>query len=532
VGGAAEESAAEATTEADPSSAAGIDGVGVHQPPGAAVCGSTDGSAPVGDGPVARDEGVDQEGEDDEADEENDEDEGGEASTAEGKKIRQADDRPHLNIVFIGHVDAGKSTTCGNILYLSGQVDQRTIEKYEKEAKDKNRESWFLAFIMDINEEERAKGKTVEVGRAKFETDNRRFTILDAPGHKSFVPNMIAGAAQADVGVLIISARRGEFETGFERGGQTREHAMLAKTLGVTQLIVAINKMDDPTCDWDENRYTDIEKKLTPYLRQFFNPAKDIFFIPISGLTGSNLKHHVSDASNPKSYHAKGSWYGRDKPTLWELFDGLVPPDRRVDDPLRIPLLSGYKDQGVMAMGKVEAGVVKANAHCLLMPNKNRVKILSVFVDEDEVDIARPGENVALKVSGVEEDQICKGYVLCTAKHPCPVISTFKATVNIVELPEHPPIITAGYSCVFHAHTACEEVQILQLLESTDRATKKKKTNPQFIKSSCMVKCRMQLVSPMCLEPYAIRPQLGRFTLRDGAKTIAVGKVDEIEEAD
>merc|ERR1711871_1550322 len=161
----------------------------------------------------------------------------------------------------------GKSTLSGNILYLTGYVDKRTIEKYEREAKEKNRDSWFLAFIMDTNEEERAKGKTVEVGRAHFDSPSKRYTILDAPGHKNYVPSMIAGACQADVGVLVISARKGEFETGFERGGQTREHALLAKTLGVRNLIVVINKMDDPTVEWSKSRYEECIDKFTPYLK-------------------------------------------------------------------------------------------------------------------------------------------------------------------------------------------------------------------------------------------------------------------------
>uniref|UniRef100_A0A453AI99 Tr-type G domain-containing protein n=2 Tax=Aegilops tauschii subsp. strangulata TaxID=200361 RepID=A0A453AI99_AEGTS len=173
----------------------------------------------------------------------------------------------HINLVFIGHVDAGKSTAGGQILFLSGQVDDRTIQKYEKEAKDKSRESWYMAYIMDTNEEERLKGKTVEVGRAHFETENTRFTILDAPGHKSYVPNMISGASQADIGVLVISARKGEFETGYERGGQTREHVLLAKTLGVAKLVVVINKMDEPTVQWSKERYDEIEGKMIPFLR-------------------------------------------------------------------------------------------------------------------------------------------------------------------------------------------------------------------------------------------------------------------------
>ena len=197
-------------------------------------------------------------------------------------------------MVFIGHVDAGKSTLSGSILYLKGMVDKRTIEKFEREAKERNRDSWFLAFILDTSEEERAKGKTVEVGRAYFDTDAHRYTILDAPGHKNYVPNMISGASQADVGVLVISARKGEFETGFEKGGQTREHALLAKTLGIQHLVVVINKMDDPTVQWAQERYEECVSKLKPYLKTCgYVIKRDVKFVPISGLTGDNILNEV-----------------------------------------------------------------------------------------------------------------------------------------------------------------------------------------------------------------------------------------------
>jgi peptide chain release factor subunit 3 len=223
------------------------------------------------------------------------EEEAGEAGVME-----DVDPREHLNIVFIGHVDAGKSTLSGSILYIMGMVDKRTIEKYEREAKERNRESWFLAFIMDTSEEERAKGKTVEVGRAHFDTPTNRYTILDAPGHKNYVPNMISGAAQADVAVLVISARRGEFETGFEKGGQTREHALLAKTLGVRYLLVVINKMDDPTVEWDLTRYEECVGKLKPYLKQCgYAIKRDVRFLPISGLSGDNILKEVPSETCP-----------------------------------------------------------------------------------------------------------------------------------------------------------------------------------------------------------------------------------------
>jgi peptide chain release factor subunit 3 len=183
----------------------------------------------------------------------------------------------------------------GNLLFITGMVDKRTMEKYEKEAKEAGRESWYLSWALDSTPQERLKGKTVEVGRAFFETTARRYTILDAPGHKTFVPSMISGAAQADVAILVISARKGEFETGFEKGGQTREHVMLIKTAGVAKVVIAINKMDDSTVQWDQGRYEEIKMKLTPFIKGAgFNPKTDVTYLPVSAYTGANLKDRVS----------------------------------------------------------------------------------------------------------------------------------------------------------------------------------------------------------------------------------------------
>lgn len=434
------------------------------------------------------------------------------------------DPRPHLNLVFIGHVDAGKSTTCGNIMYLSGLVDERTIEKYQKEAKQKNRDSWFLAYLMDTGEEERQKGITIEVGRTAFETANRRYTILDAPGHKNYVVNMIAGATQADVGVLIISARKGEFETGFERGGQTREHAMLAKTLGISRLVVAVNKMDDPTVEWRQERFTEICEKLKPFLRSCgyrTTSEDDVIFIPISGLGGDNLKEPSSDP--------RAAWVAASNlDTLFHTLDSTKLPPRKADAPLRIPLLESFKEMGVMVTGKIEQGQVRVGTQCIIQPANLETEVQAIYIEDVEVNYALPGENVRLKLKNVEEDQIHRGFVMSAAVAPCPIVAEFEADVLIVELLDHRPLITAGYSCVFHCHTVMEEVVVTRLIESTELATKKKVLKPRFVKSGAFVKFRLQLQNSACLEAYGTTPQMGRFTLRDEGKTVAIGKITAI----
>lgn len=211
--------------------------------------------------------------------------------TFEEEVIEVDETRQPSSLVFIGHVDAGKSTICGNLMFMTGMVDERTIEKFKQEAKEKNRDSWWLAYVMDINDDEKSKGKTVEVGRATMETPTKRYTIFDAPGHKNYVPDMIMGAAMADVAALVISARKGEFEAGFERDGQTREHAQLARSLGVNKLVVIVNKMDEETVQWSQERYNDIVNGATPFLiEQCGYKKEDLIFIPISGLTGHNIE--------------------------------------------------------------------------------------------------------------------------------------------------------------------------------------------------------------------------------------------------
>ncbi|MED6120256.1 hypothetical protein PIB30_019244 [Stylosanthes scabra] len=422
----------------------------------------------------------------------------------------------HLNVVFIGHVDAGKSTTGGQILFLSGQVDERTIQKYEKEAKDKSRESWYMAYIMDTNEEERVKGKTVEVGRAHFETETTRFTILDAPGHKSYVPNMISGASQADIGVLVISARKGEFETGYERGGQTREHVQLAKTLGVAKLLVVVNKMDEPTVKWSKERYDEIESKMTPFLRQSgYNVKKDVIFLPISGLVGANMKTRVDKNICPW-------WNG---PCLFEALDAVEVPERDPKGPFRMPIIDKFKDMGTVVMGKVESGTVCEGDSLLVMPNKAHVKVVAIFIDEDKVRRAGPGENLRIRLSGVEEEDISSGFVLSSVANSIPAVTEFVAQLAILELLDN-AIFTAGYKAVLHIHSVVEECEIIELLHQIDPKTRKPmKKKVLFVKNGANVVCRIQVNSMICVEKFSDFPQLGRFTLRSEGKTVAVGKV-------
>lgn len=428
--------------------------------------------------------------------------------------------KDHVSIIFMGHVDAGKSTMGGNLLYLTGSVDKRTVEKYEREAKDAGRQGWYLSWVMDTNKEERNDGKTIEVGRAYFETEKRRYTILDAPGHKMYVSEMIGGASQADVGVLVISARKGEYETGFEKGGQTREHALLAKTQGVNKMIVVVNKMDDPTVNWDKERYDQCVKNLSNFLKAIgYNVKQDVIFMPVSGYTGAGLKERVDPKDCP--------WY--DGPSLLEYLDNMNHLDRHINAPFMLPIASKMKDLGTIVEGKIESGHIKKGNTTLLMPNRTTVEVLSIFNEtESEVDMAVCGEQVRLKIKGVEEEDISPGFVLTSPKNPVKNVSKFVAQIAIVELKS---IMSAGFSCVMHIHTAIEEVTITQLLHKLEKGTNRKsKKPPAFAKRGMKIIAVVETVEPVCVETYQDYPQLGRFTLRDQGTTIAIGKIVKILE--
>ncbi|KAG7096989.1 translation termination factor GTPase eRF3 [Marasmius oreades] len=425
--------------------------------------------------------------------------------------------KEHLNIVFVGHVDAGKSTMGGNLLFITGTVDKRTMEKLEREAKEAGRESWYLSWALDSTPQERSKGKTVEVGRAYFESVARRYTILDAPGHKTFVPSMISGAAQADIAILVISARKGEFETGFERGGQTREHVMLVKTAGVSKLVIAINKMDDATVNWDKARFDEIKEKLTPFVKAAgFNPKADVTFVPVSAYTGKNLKDRVGKDA---------PWW--DGPSFLELLDNMPMVDRKVNAPLMLPVSEKYKDMGSIIVGKIESGHMRKGEELLLMPNKVIVEVAAIYNElEEELNSAICGDNVRLRLRGVEDDDISPGFVLTSPSRPIHAVRQFEAQLAILE---HKSIICAGYSAVMHVHTLAEEVTLPALLHYFDKATgRKSKKPPQFAKKGQKIVALIEATAPVCVERFADYPQLGRFTLRDEGRTIAIGKITKL----
>ncbi|KAI9890547.1 MAG: translation termination factor GTPase eRF3 [Vezdaea aestivalis] len=426
--------------------------------------------------------------------------------------------KEHVNIIFIGHVDAGKSTLGGSILFATGMIDERTMDKYKREAKEAGRETWYLSWALDLTKEERSKGKTVEVGRGFFETEKRRYTILDAPGHKTFVPSMIGGASQADVGILVISARKGEYETGFEKGGQTREHAMLAKTQGVNKLVVAVNKMDDPTVEWSEARYHECTTKLTAFLKATgYNPKTDLTFMPISAQTTQGIKDRVSIKNCP--------WYNG--PSLLEYLDSMKTLERKVNAPFMMPVNGKYKDMGTIVEGKIESGIIKKGQSYVMMPNKEDVTISAIYGDsEDEVHAATCGEQVRLRIRGVEEEDIMPGFVLCSPKRPVHNVRAFEAQIRILELKS---ILSAGFNCVLHVHSAIEEVTFAQLLHKLEKGTgRRSKKPPPFAAKGQSIIARLEVIGgagSVCVERFEDYAQLGRFTLRDQGQTIAIGKI-------
>lgn len=436
------------------------------------------------------------------------------------KMEKKEKNKPHVNIMFIGQVNHGKSCLSGNILYLAGMVDERTIQKLRQEAMLKGRDSWFLSYIMDSDEEEKDKGKTIEVGRAHFQTSQRRYTLLDSPGHQAYVPNMIIAAAQADIGILVISARQQEFERGFERGGQTREHALIAKTLNVEKLLVAINKMDESTVQWSENRFNDIVSTLSIFLKKI--GFKNIQFIPVSGLTGENLFNSITNNL--------ASWYKG--PTFIQALDDIQVPDKDASGPIRVIIINRFKEKGRNIIhGKVESGTVREGDSLVISPTKEVVKVVAIENDfvEGNIKIAIPNDNVYFIVKGIDINNINVGNILSDPINPAQSAKKFRASVYITNSRETNPIFCAGSTAVMHIHTMVTNVTFIKIVTKLGPDKKPiKDSHLCFVKKGDRCIIDFEIDQIIACETYDNFKTLSTFTLRDESLTLAIGKVIKI----
>ncbi|KAI7794296.1 HBS1-like protein, partial [Triplophysa rosa] len=444
-----------------------------------------------------------------------------------GKSKRQLDIRaelekrqggkPLLNLVVIGHVDAGKSTLMGHVLYLLGNVNKRTMHKYEQEAKKAGKASFAYAWVLDETGEERDRGVTMDVGMTKFETNSKVVTLMDAPGHKDFIPNMITGAAQADVAALVVDASRGEFEAGFEAGGQTREHGLLVRSLGVTQLAVAVNKMDQ--VNWQQERFQEIVSKLGHFLKQAGFKDSDVFYIPTSGLSGENLttKSKVPELT---------AWYTG--PCLLEQIDAFKPPQRSVEKPFRLCVSDVFKDlgSGFCVTGKIEAGFVQTGDKMLAMPPNETCTVKGITLHDEALDWAAAGDHVSLTVTGIDIIKINIGCIFCDPKEPIKACTRFRARILLfnIEVP-----VTKGFPVLLHYQTVGEPATIRKLVsilhKSSGEVLKKK---PKCLSKGQNAVVEIQTQRPVALELYKDYKELGRFMLRYVGSTIAAGVVTEV----
>jgi len=418
-------------------------------------------------------------------------------------------DKPHQNLAIIGHVDHGKSTLVGRLLFETGSVPDHVIEQHREEAEEKGKGGFEFAYVMDNLAEERERGVTIDIAHQEFETDEYYFTIVDTPGHRDFVKNMITGASQADNAVLVVAADDGV-------APQTQEHVFLARTLGINELIVAVNKMD--TVDYDENRYREVVAEVKDLLDQVRFDTADASFIPISALEGDNIVERSEEMP----------WYDGD--LVLESLNDLEAPEPPTDAPLRLPIQDVYTISGIgtVPVGRVETGILNTGDTVSFQPSDAGGEVKTIEMHHEEVPRAEPGDNVGFNVRGVGKDDIHRGDVCGPADDPPSVAETFTAQIVVMQ---HPSVITDGYTPVFHAHTA----QVACTIESIDQkinpsSGEVEEEDPDFIQSGDAAVITVRPQKPLSIESSSEIPELGSFAVRDMGQTIAAGRVLEVNE--
>ena len=411
-----------------------------------------------------------------------------------------AKEKTHMNLAFIGHVDHGKSTLVGHLLLLEGAIAEQQLD----EGEDKFR------FVMDKLGEERERGVTIDLAHAKFETQKYEYTVVDCPGHRDFVKNMITGASQADAAVLVVAANDGIMP-------QTKEHIFLSRTLGINQLIIAINKMD--VVDYSEDKFNELKEELRALISTVGFKPSDVPFIPVSAFEGDNISEKSSNTP----------WYKGN--TLVQELDALDEPDKPVDLPLRLPIQDVYSITGVgtVPVGRIETGILKTAENIAFEPAGVTGEVKSIEMHHEVLDKAEPGDNVGFNVRGVGKNDIKRGDVAGTTQNPPSVAKEFKAQIVVLQ---HPGVMTVGYTPVFHAHTAQVACTFLSLDVKLDPATgQPKEENPDFLKTGDAALVTIKPTKPMVIENIKEIPHMGRFAIRDMGQTVAAGMCIDITDA-
>ena len=418
-------------------------------------------------------------------------------------------DNAHINLVFIGHVDHGKSTTIGRLLWDTKNLPEEEMRKLEEAAEEAGKESFNFAFAMDSLEEERERGVTIDLAHQEFDTDDYHFTIIDAPGHRDFIKNMITGASQADAGVLVVAA-----DDGIQP--QTKEHAYLAKTLGIDQLAVAVNKMDLE--DYSKDSFNSIKDEVSELIQGVGYDPSDIDFVPISSFHGVNVVETEGEMD----------WY--DGPTLSEALDDFEEPEKAVDLPLRIPIQDVYSISGIGAVtvGRVETGEINPGDDITFQPAGVGGEVKTIEMHHEEVDAAEPGDNIGWNTRGVGTDDVKKGDVAGPTDNPPMVAETFKAQVIVLN---HPNVISEGYTPVFHVNTAQVSCTFEELHSTMNPQTGETlEEDPDYIKQGQAAKVTIRPQQPLVVEENDDIPQLARFAIRDMGQTVGAGQALEVKE--